>query len=107
MTFGFTLGWFSGDRVMIEGNRMINLDEVEEVNVSRLGQAILHDRVDSVSSGGEFLLLSGGTLWHINSLDRFRVAIWLPFQQVVVVQSAFSYRIVRESDGQIVGATPE
>jgi hypothetical protein len=86
---------------------MINLDEVEEVNVTRLGQALLHDRVASISSGGEFLVLSGGTLWHINLIDRFKVAIWLPIQQVVVVQSsALSYRIVRESDGQIVRAAP-
>ena len=107
VTFGFTLGWFRGDRVLIEGNRMINLDEVEEVSVSRLGTAILHDRIDSVSSSGEFLLLGGRTLWHIDTLDRFRVAIWLPIQRVVVAQaSAFSYRIVRESNGQIVRATP-
>lgn len=107
VTFGFTLGWFPGDPILVQGSRLINLDEVEEVTANRLGQAVLHDRIDAILSSGEFLRLAGGTVWHINSLDRFRVAIWLPIQRVVVVQaSAFSYRIVRETDGQIVGATP-
>jgi hypothetical protein len=107
VTFGFTFGWTTGDYVVIDGNRMVNLDELEEVNVAYRGQAILHTTVDSRSTSGEFLLLSNGTLWQIGFLDQFKVSIWLPFQQVVVVQAnALSYRIVRETDGQIVSASP-
>lgn len=105
--FGSTFGWNAGDSVLLEGSRMINLDEDDEnVSVTYLGQAIIHDRIDEVSSTGEFLLLGGGTLWQIDWLDRIHVSIWLPFQRVVVAQESQSnFNIVKESNGQVAKAT--
>ncbi|MCK4340411.1 MAG: thrombospondin type 3 repeat-containing protein [Phycisphaerae bacterium] len=107
VTFGFVLGWYPGDRVTVTGSRITNLDDDDdEVSATYLGQAIIHDWIDEVSSGGEYLLLAGGTLWQIDWLDRIHVNLWLPIQRVVVAQETqFSFNIVKESNGQVVGAT--
>jgi hypothetical protein len=107
VTFGFILGWYAGDHVTVSGSRIANLDEDDdEVSASYLGQAIIHDRIDEVSSGGEYLLLGGGTLWQIDWLDRIHVNLWLSIQRVVVAQKTqFTFNIVKESNGQVAGAT--
>lgn len=102
----YFFGWHCGDRVTVTGSRITNLDDDDdEVSATYLGQAIIHDWIDEVSSGGEYLLLAGGTLWQIDWLDRIHVNLWLPIQRVVVAQETqFSFNIVKESNGQVVGA---
>ena len=107
VTLGFTTGWFAGDRVVVDSTTIVNLDEAEEVQVSFLGTAIAHPRIDDVLNSGQFVALNDGTLWEIDVLDRLHVNLWLSVQRVVVVrQSQFNYHLVRESDGRVVGATP-
>lgn len=105
VTFGSTLGWFAGDAVAVDFFTITNLDENESVSVSQVGTAIAYSTILQVSSGGEFVELLNGTLWEIDMLDQLWVSLWLPAQQVVVVQDFLSYSLVHEFDGRIVGAT--
>lgn len=110
VTFGFTLGWHVGDRVIVEFGTMENLDEDEEVWVGELGVAVSRSSVRDVYDSGQFVELLNGMLWEIDVLDRSWVRLWLPTQRVVVVEREFYllylHYLVRESDGSVVGARP-
>lgn len=107
VTLGFTLGWREGHRVAVVLGTITNLDVNEDVRASKLGTAVAHSTVWQVSNGGKFVDLLDGTSWQIDLLKQIWTSLWLPGQRVVVVkESLFSYSLVRESRGRIVGATP-
>ncbi|MFQ5464251.1 MAG: hypothetical protein ACE5E5_16705, partial [Phycisphaerae bacterium] len=107
VTFGFTFGWFAGDRVDVDFFTVTNLDRNESVTASKFGTAITHTSILQVSFGGQFVDLLDGTSWEIDTFDRIAVSFWVTSPRVVVVEkSLYSHSLVRESDGKIVRASP-
>jgi len=57
--------------------------------------------VKSKADGGAFVQLEDGSLWQISPLDKINTMLWLPTENVVVVESnnpQYPYKLVGERD---------
>lgn len=64
--------------------------------------AIGHKRwVKSKADGGKFIKLEDGSLWEVSPIDKINTMLWLPLDDVVVVESKnplYPYKLVGERD---------
>lgn len=109
VTFGSTLGWQFGDGVALGFGTISNfenLDTGEVVSATNLGFVAGRSLVSSVSNFGQFVELFDGSFWEIGVLDRIETQIWFPGKSILVVQqSAFTYYLLDEIDGDAVLAS--
>jgi len=57
--------------------------------------------VKSKADGGKFIQLEDGSLWEISPIDKINTMLWLPLDDVVVVESTnplYPYKLVGERD---------
>jgi len=57
--------------------------------------------VSSKADGGAFIQLEDGSFWQISSLDKIKTMLWLPTENIVVVESSnpqYPYKLVGERD---------
>jgi hypothetical protein len=57
--------------------------------------------VKSKADGGAFIQLEDGSLWEVSPIDKINTMLWLPLDDVVVVQSKnplYPYKLVGERD---------
>ena len=62
-----------------------------------------------VMAGGDLILLEDGSVWKVFSMDRIHTVLWLPSEEVVVLEAAqpvgeFGYILVNTSNGTQVYA---
>ena len=58
--------------------------------------------ISSKTSDGSVLVLSDGSVWEIDSIDRIDTMLWLPTDDVLVCDDSY---IVNKDSGEKVGAT--
>ncbi|HSV73477.1 MAG TPA: hypothetical protein VLH79_06935, partial [Chthonomonadales bacterium] len=80
----------------VEAKRL-SVGRGRHVAVGRMDQRRLQSRLE----GGRVLALDDGSLWEVAPVDRFKTALWLPREELLVVRSNnpfHPYRLVGERE---------
>jgi hypothetical protein len=108
ITWGFVIGWYSGDRVLVSGHTITNLDDGNEnVQANLLGTAILRSWIADKSGDGRYIELAEGSIWEVDLIDRIDSRLWLRIDDVIVVEKGSIlpiYHLVNIDQGEVVGA---
>ena len=108
ITWGFVIGWYSGDRVLVSGHTITNLDDGNEnVQANLLGTAILRSWISDKSGDGRYIELAEGSIWEVDLIDRIDSRLWLRIDDVIVVEKGSIlpiYHLVNIAQGEVVGA---
>lgn len=119
-----SFSWSTYDSVIIYNDKMINLDEEEIVEVTRISQSEISKPsskkssdsgsyagiggghwIKKVESGGKIIILEDNSVWEISSLDRIDTALWLPITSITVVLTDYAildykYLLINTDDGE-------
>jgi hypothetical protein len=63
--------------------------------------------ISEVSSNGKYVELEDGSLWEVDPVDAIVSSLWLPTEDIVVVESrdaVYPYRLVNKDQGETVKA---
>jgi len=118
------ISWSVYDSVLIYGDKMINLDDEEIIEVTRIFQSVIDKQftkkpsisgeypgiggghwIKKVESSGKIIILEDNSIWEISSIDRIYTFIWLPITSITVVLSAYpvynyKYLLINTDDGE-------
>ena len=64
--------------------------------------------ISGTMDDGSYILLEDGSLWKLSSLDRIDTGLWLPKEEIIVIENPhglFPYKLINNSQGDIVEAT--
>lgn len=62
--------------------------------------------IQSVSGGGNIIILEDGSAWEVSPIDIIYSAIWLPVSNIAVVKDSgpYPYKLINTDDGETVNA---
>jgi hypothetical protein len=61
--------------------------------------------IDSVSNGGEIIILSDHSVWKVSPLDQLETSLWLSLSDVQIVpgdDASFPFRMINKDDKEVV-----